>query len=181
METYELAFSIILVSVGAGLLASVAFPANGHGTETDTGNTPEEVHEHALFHVIVNGSEVDFRKDRFQLNARDVHLENNKSDIVHKHQSEVTWNRFLNTINTTYWRSNATGNLCLKVYNSERCGDGEIYLNGEKNQSLGQEMFQDDHLIIVLDTENPEQVVEEYMTQQLPPAYRPQSTRGQQV
>lgn len=184
MENYELAFSIILVSAGIGLFAATLEPFESadknHNTEShDTGS--ERVHAHAMIHVIVNGSELDFTADRFQLNARDVHLENNKSHIVHKHRSGVTWQRFFNTINTTYWRSNATGNLCLDIYNSERCGDGAVYLNGEKVENLTQEITQNDHVVIVLDTDNREQVLEEYFKKQLPQAYKPQESRGKRV
>jgi hypothetical protein len=179
METYELASSVILVSVSIGLIASAGI-ANGE-TESSSDGHQGEVHEHALFHVVINGSEVDFTERKYQLNAGDVHLENNKSDIVHKHESGVTWSRFLNTINTTYWRSNSTGNLCLSMYDTETCGDGAVYLNGEEVEDLDAEFRQDDHLLIVLDTENRTAVMQEYMKQQLPQEYKPQSQRGRRV
>ena len=179
METYELASSVILVSISIGLIASAGLSNGENGNPSDTNS--EEVHEHALFHVVINGSEVDFTDQRYQLNARDVHLENNRSDIVHKHESGVTWSRFLNTINTTYWRSNSTGNLCVRTYETETCGDGAVYLNGEQVEDLDTEFRQDDHLLIVLDTANRTQVVEEYMKQQLPQEYKPLSQRGRRV
>lgn len=180
METYEIASSIILISVSIGLIASAGLSGEDSANSSHE-SSPETVHKHALFHTVVNGSEVDFTERKFQLNARDVHLENNKSDIVHKHESGVTWDRFLETINTTYWSSNSTGNFCIDMYERERCGDGAIYLNGEKVEGLDRDIHQDDHLLIVLDTANRTEVVEEYMKQQLPPAYKPQSQRGRRV
>lgn len=176
METYEIAASVILISAGIGMIASVGVPLENDDTEQSP-----EVHEHALFHVVINGSEVDFTDPRFQLNAQDVHLENNKSDIVHKHESGVTWSRFLESVNTTYWRSNSTGNLCLSMPQREVCGDGAVYLNGEQVEDLETEFQQDDHLLIVLDTENRTGVLEEYMKQQLPADYKPESQRGRRV
>jgi hypothetical protein len=179
METYEIAATVILLSVGVGLIASVGV---SYPTETEASSeTTEKTHEHALFHVVINGSEKDFTDQKFQLNARDVHLENNKSDIVHKHRTGVEWSRFLDTINTTYWRSNSTGNLCLSIYSETHCGQGSVYLNGEKSVNLDTEMFQGDNLLIILNTENETAVAEEYMREQLPPEYKPRSTRGKRV
>lgn len=175
METYEIASAVILVSIGIGLVASTGI---SQPTETEAS---QETHEHALFHVVINGSERDFTDEKFQLNARDVHLENNKSDIVHKHRTGVQWSRFLETINTTHWRSNSTGNLCVSIYSETNCGQGAIYLNGQKVNDLDQEIFQGDNLLVVLETENQSQVAERYMKQQLPPEYKPRSVRGNRV
>lgn len=175
METYELALSVILVSAGIGMIASTV-------VTDEAGNKNGEVHEHALFQVVINGSEMDFTDRRYQFNAEDVHLENNNSEIVHKHEAGVTWDRFLNTINTTYWRSNATGNLCFRTYGYERCGDGQVYLNGEKVDDLDDEVIrQGDHLLVIMDTVNRTAVMEEYMLQQLPRRYKPEETRGRRV
>jgi hypothetical protein len=178
METYEIAATVILLAVGAGLVSSIGL---SQPVENQQEKTTQETHEHALFHVVINGSEKNFTDQKFQLNARNVHLENNKSDIVHKHRTGVEWSGFLNTINTTYWRSNSTGNLCLSIYEETNCGEGNVYLNGEKVEDLDQEIFQGDNLLIILKTENQSQIAEEYMKQQLPPEYKPQSVRGNRV
>lgn len=176
METYEIASMVMLISVGLGIFLSIGLnDTNNHNSGT------EQVHEHALFHVVINGSEVDFADQKFQLQAGRVHLENNKSDIVHKHQAGVKWSGFLKTINTTYWRSNSTGNLCVDIYNEVTCGDGAVYLNGEKINDTDVEISQGDHLVIVLDTENRTKLMQEYMKQQLPQDYKPQSVRGKRV
>ncbi|MFQ3275141.1 MAG: hypothetical protein ACI9SF_000283 [Candidatus Nanohaloarchaea archaeon] len=173
METYEIAATVILLSAGIGLLTSIGF-SQPVDDQTDT----QETHEHALFHVVINGSERDFTDQKFQLNSQAVHLENNKSDIVHKHRTGVQWSQFLDTINTTYWRSNSTGNLCVSIYSETDCGSGAVYLNGEKTEDLNQEIFQGDSLLIVLNTENQTAVVNEYTRQQLPPEYKPPAVRG---
>ena len=179
METYEIASIVFLVSVGTGLVASAGL---SHPVETDShSETAEKTHEHALFHVVINGSEKDFTDQKFQLNARSVHLENNKSRIVHKHRTGVEWKDFLETINTTYWRSNSTGNLCLSIYQETHCGTGGIYLNSEKAADLDREISQGDNLLIILNTDNKTAVVEKYMKKQLPPEYKPASKRGKRV
>ncbi|PSG99391.1 MAG: hypothetical protein BRC29_04700 [Nanohaloarchaea archaeon SW_7_43_1] len=179
MEACEIASIVLLVSVGTGLVASVGL---SQYTETDSySETAEKTHEHALFHVVINGSEKDFTDQKFQLNARSVHLENNRSAIVHKHRTGAEWKDFLETINTSYWRSNSTGNLCLKIYRETNCGSGAVYLNGEEPDNLEREIFQGDNLLIIIGTENRTSVVDKYMKKQLPPDYKPASSRGNRV
>lgn len=180
METYEIAATVILLATGIGLVASTGL-SHPIENETSPSEKVEETHEHALFHVVINGSEKDFTEQKFQLNARDIHLENNKSEIVHKHKTGVEWSKFLNTINTTYWRSNSTGNFCLDIYQETNCGDGAIYLNGEEVDNLDREIFQGDNLLVILNTDNRTAVVDDYMKKQLPPDYKPASSRGKRV
>lgn len=177
MENYELALIVIFSATGLGLIGSVVT-----SEPADAGQqSVQQTHEHALFHVVINGSEKDFTDPRFQLNSRTVHLENNNSDIVHKHVTGVTWSGFLRTINTSYWESNSTGNFCLQIYERIDCGDGGLYLNGDKVENLDEEIFQGDSLLIILNTSNRTEVIDKYSKQQLPPEYKPSSVRGNRV
>lgn len=172
METYELASLIIMLSVGIGLVASATIPEMQQ-------DELEREEAHAQFHIVFNGSEVPIHL--LDSNVSDVYIEEGETDIVRRNTSGATWNRFLESIDTEYWRSNSTGNLCLKVARSERCGDGAVYLNGEPVEDLEREIEQDDHLLIILDSEEEEQIVEEYMKMQLPQQYKPPAIQGKQV
>lgn len=190
MEAYQIAAPIILVAALTGFSAGITFNPDLGDTEILSAEEPEEnnsddrigsvgsAHDHALFHVVVNGSERDFTDKKFQLNSRYVHLENNKSDIVHKHATGVTWGMFFQTINLSTSTENKS--LCLDIQGNRSCGSGSVVLNGDFNPSLDQEISQGDNFLVILDTEEQRELSEEYMRKQLPEYYRPQS-RGRSI
>lgn len=190
MEAYEIAVPIILVAALTGLSAGIFFnpelvdldlPEVGSSGEKSGDQIGQlgSAHDHASFHVVVNGSEKDFTDRKFQLNSRYVHLENNKSDIVHKHANGVTWNMFFQTVNLS--TSTKKDEFCLEIYNKSSCGDGSVVLNGQINASMDQEISQGDNLLIILDTKEWRDISEEYMKKQLPEDYRPQNRRGRNI
>lgn len=192
MKTYQIAAPVLILAVLTGLYGGLFLNQDLQelsnsdflNSEEDTGDTsevgePGSAHGHAYFHVIVNGSERNFTQERFQLNSRYVHLENNKSDIVHKHATGVTWKMFFQTINVS--KSSNNGEFCLDIYEETRCGNGSVILNGEVNASIDQEISQNDNLLIILDTEEWRQVTKEYMNKELPEKYRPRSWRGRSI
>jgi hypothetical protein len=135
-------------------------------------------HEHALFYVVINNTELSFLENRYQLATGYVHLENNNSHIVHKHAKGVTWNAFLQTVDTDI---NTTENgYCGSIKNQSYCGEGAVSLNGQLNGSLDKEISQGDKLVIVLQ-ENWKKVLEEYNSKQLPRAYKPEGRRGRRL
>ncbi|MBC5793044.1 MAG: hypothetical protein H8Z69_03315 [Nanohaloarchaea archaeon] len=176
--------TVIAISVAAGFLIATQ-PAMLEGAKigevkSDIKDAVEEPkHRHALFHIVVNGSELDLTAKRFQLNSQYVHLENNESNIVHTHADGVNWKNFLNTINTSIRKSNAS-EMCLDVYDRTWCGSGKIVLNGEE-ANLSNEIKQGDDFLIILDTENSTQITDEYMRKQLPRQYKPEEKTGRRV
>lgn len=130
--------------------------------------TQQEVHEHALFFIEVNQTQIDLTEDRFQLQDREVHLENNRSHIVHKHAAGVTWGEFLDTVNISI---NTTGNqTCLDMPQNTYCGNTTVLLNGEEFNRT-EEIQQNDNLAIVIGNQT-QQRAEAYMDLTLPEAYR---------
>lgn len=189
MEAYEIAVPVILVSALIGLSTGVFFNPEVVDIELPEVEASESdnrgrigrlgsAHDHALFHVVINGSEKDFTDRKFQFNSRHVHLENNKSEIVHKHATGITWSMFFQTINLS--TSTENDELCLEIYGNRSCGNGSVVLNGEFNASLDQEISQGDNLLIILDTKEWRDGSEEYMDKQLPEDYRPQP-RGRSI
>ncbi len=192
MESYKVALPIIIVAALIGLSAGIFFNQGFQGIELPEIENSEEnkdsgdqigqlgsAHDHALFHVVVNGSEKDFTDRMFQFNSRYVHLENNKSDIVHKHATGITWGMFFQTINLS--TSTEDNELCLEIQGNRSCGNGSVVLNGELNASLDQEISQGDNLLIILDTKEWRDSSESYMDKQLPEDYRPQNRRGRSI
>jgi hypothetical protein len=197
MEAYKIAVPVTFIAVLIGLSAGLWFNHEITGEDLDisfpsvSGNSDSEMdqmaeigplnsaHEHASFYVVVNGSEKDFTDEKFQFNSRYVHLENNKSNIVHKHAEGLTWEMFFQTINLS--ASTEDEELCLEIYGNSSCGNGSVVLNGELNASMDQEISQGDSLLIILDTKNWRDISEEYMRKQLPEDYQPQDRRGRSI
>lgn len=198
MESYKIAFPIIsvavLVGLSAGLFANQEVIENGFdisssisalydynlgGQEENGIGALGSAHEHAMFHVVINDSEKNFTDRKFQLNSRYVHLENNKSNIVHKHAKGITWEMFFQTINMS--TSVEEGKQCLKIYSERNCGNGSVVLNGDFNASLDQEISQGDNLMVILDTKEWRDTVEEYMREHLPEKYRIYERKGRSV
>lgn len=136
----------------------------------------EIVHEHAQFHVIINGSSFDFTQRRFQLQARYVHLENGKSSIVHKHRDNVRWRDFLESIDVEIFQN--TSETCVNITGELSCGKGEIELVDGKN--ISSEIVQGQHLIIAIG-KNHSQMIEEYRKYQLPAPYLPEKQQGRKL
>jgi hypothetical protein len=128
----------------------------------------DEVHGHALFFIEVNGTEIDLTEERFQIQDREVHLENNRSHIVHKHASGITWGQFLETVNISV---NQRGDhTCLKMPENRYCGNSTVLLNGEDFRP-GKEIQQGDKLAVIIGNRT-QQKAEAYMDLSLPEAYQ---------
>lgn len=128
----------------------------------------DRVHKHGLFFVNVNGTELDLTEERFQLQDRDVHLENNRSHIVHKHAEDVTWGDFLDTINTSI--ENNENRSCISMPKNNYCANMTVLLNGEEFDRE-KEIEQGDNLAVVIGN-NTQQKAENYMEFSLPKAYQ---------
>jgi len=169
------------IMAGIGLSASPdVVPKIGSMVEdTDSSQNYRVVHEHALFHIVVNGTEEDLSAEQFQLKAKKVHLENNMSDVVHKHRSGVSWQDFMESINVSVAEGKAS-DICLRIYEKERCGEGKVILNGEK-ADLDTEISQGDNFLIILDTTDMDSEIESYMKLQLPNIFKPEASRGRRL
>lgn len=134
-------------------------------------------HDHALFYVIVDGEEMTFLEPEYQLARNEVHLENNRSDIVHKHFKGVKWSTFLDSINVTY---NQTGDeLCIDAKNVSRCDKGTVLLNNE-SANLSKEINQGDNFVIALGR-NHTAKAREYSAKEVPGPWRDPGRYGRKI
>ncbi|MFB6175209.1 MAG: hypothetical protein ABEJ87_04500 [Candidatus Nanohalobium sp.] len=168
MDRGDIALIFISASIITGLAAGTAFNT---GALNKAFSGSEQVHEHALFFVYANGTEQNLTADRFQLQSSKVHLENGKSNIVHKHASGVTWGQFLDTLNISIKRKE--NQSCLRMPEKTFCSNMTVMLNGDKFRP-GKEIQQGDDLAIVMG-ENSTRKAKNYMKLDLPRAYRKRS------
>lgn len=197
MNSDIFAASIVSASVLIGLAAAVnSLPELGFEADrsleqleaeedhnhSHSGNESDFVygsaHEHALFYVVVNRKELDFTDQKFQLNSRYVHLESNKSDIVHKHAEGVTWDYFLDTINTSVEANGSE--VCVDLPDRVFCNSGKVVMNGVEDPDLESEISQGDSFVIVLG-ENATSLAEKYLKRQLPDLYKPPENHGRRA
>ena len=164
MKKYLALITVLALAVTAGLFLVEERPQN---------HKSGEVHSHALFYIVVNTTEKDFSGENFQLQAQDVHLENNESRIVHKHSAGVTWKEFLDTLNVSIEEGNET---CVDVQGNSTCGPGEVY----STSSIDSEIEQGEKLVVAIGPSHGE-IVEEYRKHQLPREYKPASMRGRRI
>ncbi|MFB6203422.1 MAG: hypothetical protein ABEK01_02930 [Candidatus Nanohaloarchaea archaeon] len=168
------AVAVILVSAFTGTL--IARKGLVEDTVRDITRSP---HRHALFYVVYNGSELNFTSERFQLNSGAVHLENGRNHIVHAHRRDVSWRRFLKTLNIGLQRNGSE--LCMQVYQREFCGKGRVVLNGKVSPDLDQNIEQGDNFLIIIQDREMKAKIRDYMERQLPRQYIPESMRGMRV
>lgn len=172
-----IAAAIMLVTFNLGLAYGDEVFEKIEDVSENPDITRQPDHEHALFHVIVDGEEMSFLGQEYQLNRRDVHLEGNRSDIVHKHYSGVTWKTFMDSINVS---ASVNGSeVCLEAKNVSRCDTGNFSLNGEP-ADLTKEIEQGDNLVIVLG-ENSSVLAREYLDKEVPEIYQDPGRRGRQI
>ncbi len=190
MDYQDIALAVILLSSLLGLylalnpmvLVDAMEEQHDHGSHPH-GNESEGFvygsdHDHALFYLVVNGTEMEFSKPEYQLAASYVHLENNNSHIVHKHSVGVTWEDFFETINVSinYTREG----LCVDARGKKYCGNGTVSLDGKIQPDIGTEIQQGANMIIAIGNRS-EQTLERYRGRQLPRHYKPSGTRGRRI
>ncbi|MFB6182733.1 MAG: hypothetical protein ABEI78_01580 [Candidatus Nanohaloarchaea archaeon] len=179
MEKTRLFSLIIFLSFFIGLLTfSSVKDSNIDGFKSFKIFENQKTHKHALFYLIYNGSARKFDSKAFQLNSRKVHLENNKSHIVHAHKKGVTWNKFLKTIHIN--KNSTSRDLCIETIRFQSC-NVTISLNGETISDLNVEINQGDNLVIVINSENKKQIKERYSDYLLPNPYIPTKNSGKSI
>lgn len=156
--------TVLLSAVTLGLAMGVTMNTD----IVDNQLNEDRVHQHALLFINVNGTELDLTADRFQLQDKDVHLENNRSNIVHKHAEDITWGDFLDTVNITVEQKEDQS--CISMPKDNYCGNMTVMLNGEEFDSE-KEIQQGDKLAIILGN-NTQQKANRYMEFSLPKPYR---------
>lgn len=155
---------VIAASIIMGLAAGIIVNTD----ILDKGLEQEETHEHAMLFMEVNKTPLNLRAERFQLQARDVHLEANRSRIVHKHAEKVTWARFLETVNVSI--NDTEDQTCIRMPENEYCGNTTVILNGGEFQK--EKLIQQGDKLAVVQGINPKERAEAYMELGMPKEYR---------
>jgi hypothetical protein len=89
----------IVLSVAVAIVGYVIFLAGGTGGSGTVngiqvaqmpGQVSEDAHEHGRINVTIDGQELDFSRQQYQVQADQFHFEGGDGDVWHKHASSVT-------------------------------------------------------------------------------------------
>lgn len=163
MNRKRYTITVIASALAMGLIAGLTV-----NTNIIENNFSDEEHQHALLFIEVNGTQIDLTKEKYQLQSGEVHLENNRTNIVHKHRDGVTWENFFKTIDIGVNQSREQS--CLKLDQKRQCGNMTVLLNGEE-YDREREIQQGDKLAIVIG-ENNERRAKAFMGFELPQQFR---------
>lgn len=111
---------------------------------TADGGLRQETHDHADFAVYVRGQRVDFDGTEFLSTedkelSKNVHIHAPRTNVVHIHREQTTWNEFLTSLGM------AVDDTCLTLSGGERLCNADtetlkFFVNGVRIDSL---KFQD--------------------------------------
>lgn len=114
-------------------------------------------HVHAAFAVKLNGTQLDFSNDKYQVKSRYMHVENGDGTTLHRHAADVPISEFFKSI-----RMNTTDTCFTTDNKTEYCSNGnqnlEFYVNGNKTKSIANYVFNDDDRILIVYGDSPLQV-----------------------
>jgi hypothetical protein len=114
-------------------------------------------HVHAAFAIKLNGTQLDFSKDKYQVKSRYMHVENGDGTTLHRHATGVPIAEFFKSI-----RMNTTDTCFTTDNKTQYCSNGnqnlEFFVNGNRTKSIADYVFNDDDRILIVYGENPLQV-----------------------
>ena len=166
-----LAAALVVVYVVVFVGSGNATPASEMGANGDTGGaslgevaqTPGPVgsaHDHGTIEVVVDGQQVDFSREEYQLQADEFHFENGDGRVWHKHATGVSLEWAMATLNIgvsedtvvfdgTAYRDSDEGTEVTVTVNGETVDPQSYVLQGVEAAS-GEN---GDHVRIVVETD----------------------------
>ena len=151
----------IVLAVAVAIVGYVIFIAGGTGGNGTVngiqvaqmpGQVSESAHGHGYINVTIDGQELDFSEQQYQLQADQFHFEGGDGEVWHKHASSVTLEYAMATLGidvsentvtfdgTTYRDSDPGTNVTVTV-NGAPVNPETYELEGESTSSAGQGDF----------------------------------------
>lgn len=122
-----------------------------------------DVHEHTDFKVYLNGTPLNFAKQKY-MSAKDrvidnfMHLHDLDGQLIHQHMSTTTLKDFFASLNMSF-----TADCFVTDNNAQYCNNGDstikMYVNGVKNEQFEDYDFNDlDRILITYGNEDAETI-----------------------
>ena len=145
--------------VAAAAVAGIVFFAASAAPKGLSGlGPPGSTHIHQDFKLYLDGRELDFSQQRYQLRSRHVHVEGGDGDVIHVHATGATLGFFLDTLGFQFNSS------CIVADDSARyCNSGsstlKLYVNGRPSAEFGGYVLQpNDKILISYGSESGEEI-----------------------
>ena len=138
------------VIVLLGIMAYAVTVYSGHLERPDQnfGALGSE-HVHAAFAVKINGEELDFSQEKYQVQSQYIHVENNDGNTLHRHATGVPVGEFFASLGM-----NVTDSCFTLENKTSYCSDGnsnlEFYVNGNKTNSIANYILKEDDRILIV-------------------------------
>ena len=138
------------VIVLLGIMAYAVTVYSGHLERPDQnfGALGSE-HVHAAFAVKINGEELDFSQEKYQVQSQYIHVENNDGNTLHRHATGVPVGEFFASLGM-----NVTDSCFTLENKTSYCSDGnsnlEFYVNGNKTNSIANYILKEDNRILIV-------------------------------
>jgi len=124
----------------------------------------ETLHYHADFKVYLEGKQIDFSQQKYQLRSRLIHLENNNGDVIHEHAKGITLGHLFNTLGIKFTNECFTLETGKKFCNEEN-KKLEFYVNNELNNEYDNyEIRNKDKYLITYGDETEEEIENQLKT-----------------
>ena len=117
-------------------------------------------HEHAAFLVKVNGQNIDFSQQKYQVQSDYIHVENGDGTTLHRHATNVTFADFLKSIKMDIDKKN---NCLVFTNGTEYCDDNnnklKTFINGNSTKSISEYILNNnDRLLVIYGNETDEEI-----------------------
>jgi len=121
----------LLVALFIGFITIPNIAINGNSAKNNVSN----MHTHADYSMVIEGVKIDFKDDRYQSKKStalvpDIHLHDNKGNIIHRHTEGVTIGSMIDSLGFKYTTDCLTTDL-----GSAYCAVGEksvqLYVNSK--------------------------------------------------
>lgn len=118
-------------------------------------------HVHAAFVIKIEGKQIDFSEDKYQLKSRFIHVENNDGTTLHRHATGVPFGDFLKSVGM-----NIVDRCFIRDDGGRYCENGNMklrfFLNHKEVDSVTNYVIQNgDRLLIVFGNETDGQIEKE--------------------
>ena len=162
---YLLCLAIILLLISTWLYSHTLNHHNSiHNMSIDNGNNSEkshihehssnEFHVHADFLVVLNGTIMNFSKDKFMSELHNeqhshVHLHDMNGNIIHFHEENITLETFFTSLDMNF------NQTCFVTHENNSYCEGEtnllqMFVNGELNKEMHNYVAEDLDRILIL-------------------------------
>lgn len=110
-------------------------------------------HLHADVKVYINGVQVDFSQQKYQLKNSFIHFEDGRGDVIHTHATGLTVGHMFNSLGMNL------NNNCIVADKKSYCNNGnsklKFYVNGQLNNEFDNKVIKNlDRYLISYGNEN---------------------------